>query len=90
MSSPTFTPYQDGNLKGSLYTFNEGDVLPMHEHDLNTVHITFVISGEIEAYGPERVWSGVYGPGAVISFSVGQWHEVTATKPNTKILNLLK
>ncbi len=90
MNAPTATPYRDGRLSGTLYTFDQGDVLPMHTHTQTDVHNTFIISGEIEAYGPERVWSGVYGPGAVLSFSAEQWHEFAATKPNTKILNILK
>lgn len=91
MSAPTATPYRDGRLSGTLFTFAQaGDILEMHTHTQADIHNTFVISGEIEAYGPERVWSGTYGPGAVLSFSAGQWHEFAATKPNTKILNILK
>ena len=91
MSAPTTAPYKNGRLTGTLFTFAQvGDILEMHVHGTGDTHITFVISGEIEAYGPERVWSGVYGPGAVLSFSAEQWHEFAATKPNTKILNILK
>lgn len=90
MSLPKSVPFKDGNLVGTLFTFDDGDVLPMHEHDASTVHVSFVISGEVEIYGPERVWSGIYGPGTVLSFSAHQWHEFAATKPGTKVLNLNK
>jgi len=91
MSEPTFIPYKDGKLLGTIYTFAEaGDILSMHTHTKDDVHNTFVVSGEIEAYGPERIWSGIYGPGTIISFAEGQWHEFAATKANTKIVNILK
>ncbi len=91
MSAPIDAPYRNGRLIGTIFTFAEaGDVLDMHVHGAADTHITIVISGELEAYGPDRVWSGTYGPGSILSFSTGQWHEFAATAPNTKILNILK
>ena len=95
MNLPKAESYNDGLLSGTIYRFiNVNDCLELHTHDYDTVHITFVISGEIKITGPSEDdqpdWEVTYGPGGFISFEIDQLHQITSTKENTVILNLLK
>ena len=82
-------PWADGLLRGTIYRFpNEGDVVPMHEHDERTNHLTFVLHGKIKVTG--MGWSAEYSSGDLISFEVGQLHEISAAFATTVILNIVK
>jgi quercetin dioxygenase-like cupin family protein len=86
---PTQEPFSDGNLQGSIYRFvKTGDILPLHEHDYFSVHITFVLKGRIVSRGPSWETSGAAG--LLISFQENMPHEIEALEDGTVILNLLK
>ena len=78
-----------GDLRGAIYDFEQtGDVLPMHVHDENTVHITIVARGKIKAYSHD--WSIEATPGQLLDFRVGEPHEIVALEDNTRIFNIIK
>jgi quercetin dioxygenase-like cupin family protein len=83
------TPLAAGNLRGTVYTFEQiGDVLPMHTHDEMTAHLTIVARGRVKAHGNE--WSAEYGAGSVIDFPANQSHEFIALEDNSRIVNIIK
>jgi quercetin dioxygenase-like cupin family protein len=82
-------PLSAGKLSGNVYTFQKaGDVLPMHTHTEDNVHITIVARGKIKAHGNE--WSAEYSAGAVIDFPPNQSHEFIALEDNSRIVNIIK
>jgi quercetin dioxygenase-like cupin family protein len=83
------TPLSAGNLRGTVYTFEQvDDVLPMHTHQEGDAHITIVARGRIKAHGNE--WSAEYGAGSVIDFPPNQSHEFIALENNSRIVNIIK
>ena len=83
------TQLATGNLNGTVYTFEEvGDVLPMHNHDEMTAHLTIVARGRIKAHGDD--WSAEFGAGSVIDFQANQSHEFIALEENSRIVNIIK
>jgi quercetin dioxygenase-like cupin family protein len=73
---------------GSLYDFAEaGDTLPMHDHDASTAHDTMVVLGGLRASGPGG--APTYRAGEMVKFKPGNPHELQATEPYTRILNIL-
>jgi quercetin dioxygenase-like cupin family protein len=83
------TPLSAGNLRGTIYTFEQvDDVLPMHTHQEGDAHITIVARGRIKAHGNE--WSAEYGAGSVIDFPADQSHEFIALEDNSRIVNIIK
>jgi quercetin dioxygenase-like cupin family protein len=82
-------PLSAGKLSGNVYTFQKaGDVLPMHNHDEMTVHITIVARGKIKARG--QGWEMEKSAGAVIDFPPNQAHEFIALEDNSRIVNIQK
>ena len=82
-------PMQIGNVKGTIYTFEQaGDILPMHTHDTTTAHITIVARGIVKAHGND--WEAEYSAGAIIDFPAEQSHEFTALEDNSRIVNIIK
>jgi len=78
-----------GNLSGTLFTFKEaGDLLPMHNHDENTVHITFILDGSFKVRG--ETWEFEAKAGKFIDWQAGQAHELIALEPNSRFLNIVK
>lgn len=89
MAAPVGIPYKDGALTGMLYTFAAaGDVLPLHDHDTATAHISVVTRGAFKVSGPG--WSQTATPGPVLSFDPGQPHEFEATEADSRVLNIIK
>lgn len=83
------SPLNTGKLIGTVFTFEkEGDVLPMHTHQENDVHITIVARGRVKAHG--EGWSAEYGAGSVIDFPANQSHEFIALEDNSRIVNIIK
>ena len=79
-----------GNLQLSIYTFDVvGDVLPMHTHNRNSIHITIVARGSVKIQGP-TIGEEIHKAGAVIDFEEGHSHEITAVEDNSRIVNITK
>lgn len=82
-------PVSFGDLRGAIYDFEHaGDVLPKHNHDENTVHITIVARGKLKAYSHD--WSTEANAGQILDFRVGEPHELMALEDNTRIINITK
>lgn len=82
-------PITFGKLVGSLYSFDEiGDKLPMHDHDENTVHVTFVLNGSFKIQGGP--WEKTCKAGDMIDWLPRQAHEFIALEPNSRFLNIVK
>jgi quercetin dioxygenase-like cupin family protein len=80
---------QFGSLNGILYTFQDvGDLLPMHNHDENTVHVTFILDGSFRVIG--ETWEIEAKAGKFIDWQAGQAHELIALEPNSRFLNIRK
>jgi quercetin dioxygenase-like cupin family protein len=78
-----------GKLAGVIFDFDEvGDVLPMHKHGVNDVHITIVARGSFRAHGPG--WERMISAGDVLDWAVDQYHEFIATAPNSRLVNVIK
>jgi quercetin dioxygenase-like cupin family protein len=78
-----------GALVGAIYLFEEiGDKLPMHNHDENSAHLTFVMNGSFRMHGDE--WEIIAKTGQVIDWKPGQAHEFVALEPNSRVLNIAK
>jgi len=78
-----------GKLNGTIYdAVAVGDVLPMHDHDESTVHITIVARGSFRAHGDG--WEMTAKAGDVIDWKVGQRHELIALEPNSRFVNIVK
>lgn len=83
------SPLAAAGLAGTIYDFEEvGDVLPMHEHDEATAHVTVVARGAVRAHG--NGWDREFEAGAVIDFPPRQRHEFVALEPRTRIVNITK
>lgn len=79
-----------GNIRGTIYDFeHEGDVLPMHDHDEVSIHITIVARGKIKAHSSTG-WEIEAEAGKIIDFKPREPHEITALEPNTRIVNIRK
>lgn len=80
---------QFGDLLGTIFSFGaEGDMLPMHDHTEETVHVTFILAGSFRVHGGG--WEMVAKAGNFIDWQAGQFHEFIALEPNSKFLNIVK
>jgi quercetin dioxygenase-like cupin family protein len=78
-----------GDIRGAIYDFEKaGDILPKHNHDENTVHITIVARGKVKAYSHD--WEMEATAGQLLDFRPGEPHEVMALEDNTRIFNIIK
>jgi len=78
-----------GDLRGAMYDFEKvGDILPKHNHDDNTVHITIVARGRLKAYSHD--WEKEAVAGQLLDFRAGEPHELMALEDNTRIFNIIK
>lgn len=83
------TSYETGDIKGTIYDFPEiDDVLPMHTHTKEDVHITIVSRGKFKAHGPG--WEKIVEAGNVLDWQPNQPHEFIALEPNSRIVNIQK
>lgn len=86
MSSQT---YEFGKLKTTVFDFPEiDDILPMHTHTADDVHITIVARGSFKVNG--NGWDVTAKAGDVIDWKVGQSHELIALEPNSRFVNIIK
>jgi len=78
-----------GDIKGLIFDFElAGDVLPKHNHDEESAHVTIVTRGKIKAYSHD--WEIEADAGSVVDFRAGEPHEIMAVEDNTRIINILK
>jgi quercetin dioxygenase-like cupin family protein len=78
-----------GSLRGGMYDFEKsGDILPKHNHNENTAHITIVARGKLKAYSHD--WQMEAVAGQLMDFPAGQPHELMAMEDNTRIFNIIK
>ena len=83
------TPLSLGKLTGTIYDFdNVGDELEKHVHDETTIHISIVARGRLKVFGDG--WETEANTGAVLDWSVGQWHGFIALEPDTRLVNIVK
>jgi quercetin dioxygenase-like cupin family protein len=82
-------PLEIGDIHGSIHDFEKsGDVLPKHNHDETTVHITIVARGKIKAYSHD--WEKEAVAGQIMDFRPNEPHEIMALEDNTRIINIVK
>jgi quercetin dioxygenase-like cupin family protein len=78
-----------GKLNGAIYDAPEvNDILEMHTHNEEDVHITVVARGSFKVHGGG--WEMVAKAGDVINWEVGQAHEFIALEPNSRFVNIVK
>jgi len=78
-----------GSLRGAMYDFEKaGDILPKHNHNEDTAHITIVARGKLKAYSHD--WEMEATAGQLLDFPAGQPHELMAMEDNTRIFNIIK
>jgi quercetin dioxygenase-like cupin family protein len=78
-----------GSIRGAMYDFEKaGDILPKHNHNEDTAHITIVARGKLKAYSHD--WELEAVAGQLLDFPAGQPHELMALEDNTRIYNILK
>ena len=78
-----------GKLVVTIFDFPEvGDILPMHEHDETTNHITVVSRGsfKIRCTG----WEKQISAGSVLDWKPNDPHEFIALEPNSRLVNIPK
>lgn len=90
MAAPTVTILSGmGDIQGAIYDFAAtGDILPKHNHDENTAHITIVARGRLKAYSHD--WEIEASAGQVLNFRAGEPHELMALEDGTRIVNIVK
>lgn len=82
-------PLSLGDIRGTMFDFEKsGDILPKHNHDENSVHITIVARGKIKAYSHDWEQEGIAGQ--ILDFRPGEPHEIMALEDNTRIVNIIK
>ena len=78
-----------GDINGMIYDFEtRGDILPKHNHDDNSAHITIVARGKIKAYSHDWEVEGIAGQ--ILDFRPNEPHEFMALEDNTRIINIVK
>jgi quercetin dioxygenase-like cupin family protein len=78
-----------GSLRGAMYDFEKaGDILPKHNHDENTAHITIVARGKFRVYSHD--WEMEAIAGQLLDFPANQPHEFVALEDNSRIFNIIK
>ena len=82
-------PIEFNDLRGTIYDFPlVGDILPMHWHTSENVHITVVCRGSFKATGPN--WEKIISAGDVINWEPLQQHEFASLEPNSRLVNIVK
>jgi hypothetical protein len=82
-------PIQFGSLNGIVYDFPlVGDILPMHEHTPETIHISIIARGSFRAHGVG--WDMVANCGDVLDWEPYHPHEFIALESNSRLVNIIK
>jgi quercetin dioxygenase-like cupin family protein len=78
-----------GKLNGTIYdAVDVNDMLEMHTHGEEDVHITIVARGSFRVHGTG--WEMVAKAGDVLDWKPGQAHEFIALEPNSRFVNIVK
>ena len=84
------TPYKCGDVRGAIYTFEKvGDMIQMHKHNKNNIHITIVARGKIE-HRIDGQKPTVHECGNMLEFPDNVIHEIRALEDNTRTYNIIK
>jgi len=82
-------PFTIGRLSGSVYDFEiAGDMLPMHEHDEVSNHVTVVARGSFRVRGSG--WEQTLFAGDFIDFEPHDPHEFVAIEDRSRLVNFRK
>jgi quercetin dioxygenase-like cupin family protein len=92
VSLPNLQLIAFGDLTGVVYDFaRRDDILPLHKHEREDVHITIIGRGSFEVYGPPNTeWKVVAVTGQILDWEIGQWHEFKALEDNSRLINVHK
>ena len=83
------TSFKAGKLSGTVHDFEmAGDLLPMHEHDERTNHVTVVARGSFRVHGQN--WERILTAGDFVDFEPYDPHEFIALEPRSRLVNILK
>lgn len=78
-----------GVINGTIYDFPEvDDVLPMHTHNEQSVHISIVAKGSFKAHGDG--WERVLVSGNVVDWPANYPHEFIALEAGSRLVNIIK
>ena len=79
-----------GDIRGHVYIFEKtGDMIPMHNHDKNSVHISIIAKGSLRLLGYKKQ-PVEYTCGTMLDFSDIEMHELRALEDDTRMFNILK
>lgn len=82
------TQHVFGDVQMQVYDFSKGDMLPMHSHDAETVHVTVICRGSFRAAGDG--WEKTVAEGQIVNWEIGQRHELEALVDNARLINIPK
>lgn len=81
--------YKYGPLQVTIYDFeNEGDILDMHTHGEDDVHISIIARGSLSVFTPNS--DRTLKNGAVLDWQAGEWHGFKALEPKSRLINIVK
>lgn len=82
-------PFTLGKLVGTIYDFSEAnDVLPMHTHTEEDVHISVVSRGSFRTHG--NGWERIVNAGEVLDWQPNEPHEFVALDAGARLVNIVK
>ena len=82
-------PITYGKLNGAIYdAVDAGDILEMHTHGEEDVHITIIARGSFRVHG--NGWEMIAKSGDVLDWEPGQDHEFIALEPDSRFINIMK
>lgn len=88
MARPTAHKMVYGRVFGTVYDYKEGDVLDLHQHTVETNHITIVTNGKLEVFGDTERAGDVLTAGMVAEWEPNVSHGIKALAPS-RMINLL-
>ena len=82
-------PLQLNGLTLIVYDFEkQNDVLPVHQHDDQTIHISIVARGSFKVMNGDQEFTA--SQGNILSFEPNIPHSFTALEDNGRIVNVRK
>jgi quercetin dioxygenase-like cupin family protein len=80
-----------GDLRGTIYDFaHAGDILPMHRHGPDDVHISVIARGRFRCRGSFPQREVELAEGAFVDWDAGVEHEFVALTDNARLVNIIK
>jgi quercetin dioxygenase-like cupin family protein len=84
-----FTIRKLGRLHSLVYEFEfAGDVLPMHSHGEEDVHITIINKGRFKII--TDTYEKEVFPGQIMDWRVGEPHEIVSLEDDARLVNITK